>query len=126
MTSNTRWTDVTPGRLATSIAMMSDSLVLAPDGKVLRYDEAEARRARVAPWSALGRDFYRELAWTVGRHAVERIRRFQDQACDADEFSASVDLRSGRQDVDVSLARIDGNTHVTIVQRTAARASSRT
>lgn len=94
---------------------MPGSLVISPEGMVVGYDAAEARRARVSRWQAIGRNFYRDLAWTLGPEVVERIRRFQDQRADADRFTAAVIGRIGRQQLEVVLARVDRNIHVPIV-----------
>lgn len=54
---------------------------LGPDGVVERYNQAEARRAGVQRWRALGRNFFRDLA-----------------GVDADELAAHVrSLRRGQR-----------------------------
>lgn len=101
---------------------MAGTLVIDPTGRVVHYDEAEAQRAHISRWQAIGRDFYRDLAWTLGRDAAERIRRFQAQGAAADRFTTSTDARTGRQELEVRLAQVAGNVEVTVSGAPGSRA----
>lgn len=57
-------------------------------GKVRAYSPGEAARARVSRWRAIGRDFVRDLGWTVGAEAAARIDAFRVRGPARDRFVA--------------------------------------
>lgn len=91
---------------------------LDQDGRVARYNQAEARRARTARWQVMGRDFFRDVAWSLGPDAVQRIQAFHTAGvagAPGEHFHARACSRAGVHDLDVTLARgRDGHTIVIV------------
>ena len=89
-------------------------VLIGRDGRVRRYNQAEARRAGLARWQVIGRDFVRELAWTIGAEAAARIAEFQARKLACDRFAARVNTRAGVAELDVTLSDLGGATAVVI------------
>jgi len=90
-------------------------------GRVRSYQGADRRGARLSTWQVIGRDFFRELGWTVGAEAAERIARFRARGYLGDSFSTRVVTRAGARDLEISLRR--GRDGGTVVQLQYARDS---
>jgi hypothetical protein len=70
---------------------------------------------RLSRWQVTGRDFARELAWSVGAEAARRIADFRARGLDLDRFAARVITRAGADDVEVTLRRLrDGATALSL------------
>src|SRR5688572_13758459 len=75
-------------------------------GRIVHYNEVEARRARLRRWQVIGRDFFRELGWTVGPDAVQRIRAFHAGCAVVPAgFTARVVAHGVEREVAIRLAR---------------------
>jgi hypothetical protein len=83
----------------------------------------EYQGTRLSRWQVTGRDFARELAWSVGAEAAERIARFRARALDLDRFATRVATRAGEDGLEVTLRR--GRDGATIVSLQYARDSIR-
>jgi hypothetical protein len=76
---------------------MTTTIVLDPDGRVIA-----CHGPRLSAWRVIGRDFVRELGWTVGAEAAARIRAF---AGEAERFRARNEVHGRRHDLTVALRR---------------------
>jgi photoactive yellow protein len=88
-------------------------IALDREGRVLRYNLAESRFARLDRAQVLGRDFFRRVAPCTATPAFEgRVRAFFAGAQPVDRFSYLFDFKFGAQDVQVELVRVPANDRV--------------
>lgn len=71
---------------------------------------------RLSRWQVTGRDFARELAWTVGAEAAARIARFRARALDLDRFCTRVVTRAGEAGLEVTLRQGKGGATIVSLQ----------
>jgi photoactive yellow protein len=85
-------------------------ICLDPDGKVLRYNLAEARLARLDRAQVLGKNFFRRIAPCTATPEFEgRVRAFFAATHPVDRFTYLFDFKFGAQHVDVELLRVPAN-----------------
>ncbi len=95
-------------------------ICLDPDGKVLRYNLAEARLARLDRAQVVGHDFFRRIAPCTATPEFEgRVRAFFGSARRVERFPALFDFKFGAQHVEIELVRVPANDCVyLLVNRT--------
>src|SRR5688572_1296363 len=81
----------------------------------------EYQGTRLSRWQVTGRDFARELAWSVGAEAVERIARFRARSLDLDRFATRIATRGRETGAEITLRQ--GKAGATIVSVQYARDS---
>lgn len=75
----------------------------------------EYQGTRLSRWQVSGRDFFRELGWTIGAEASARVARFRARGLDLDRFATRVKTRAGEDCVEITLRRgRDGATCLTV------------
>ena len=88
-------------------------ICLDPDGKVLRYNLAEARLARLDRAQVLGKNFFRRIAPCTATPEFEgRVRAFFSASLPIDRFSYLFDFKFGAQQVEIELVRAPANDRV--------------
>ena len=107
---------------ATQLPTMSDAeldalpfgvICLDPDGKVLRYNLAEARLARLDPAQVVGKNFFRRVAPCTATPEFEgRVRSFFTATKPVDQFGYLFDFKFGAQQVEIELVRVPANDRV--------------
>jgi hypothetical protein len=76
---------------------------------------------RLSRWQVTGREFARELGWSVGAEAAERIARFRARGLDLDRFATRIATRGREAGAEITLRR--GKCGATIVSVQYARDS---
>jgi photoactive yellow protein len=107
---------------AVKVPVMSDAeldalpfgvICLDPDGKVLRYNLAEARLARLDRAQVVGKNFFRRVAPCTATPDFEgRVRAFLVGTQLVDHFSYLFDFKFGAQHVEIELVRVPANDRV--------------
>ncbi len=107
---------------AKGVAFLSDTeldalefgvICLDPDGKVLSYNLAEARMARLDRAQVLGKSFFRRIAPCTATPEFEgRVRAFFRASISVDRFPYLFDFQFGAQQVEIELVRAPGNERV--------------
>lgn len=88
-------------------------ICLDPDGKVLRYNLAEARLARLDRAQVLGKNFFRRIAPCTATPEFEgRVRAFFRGTQLVEHFAYLFDFKFGAQHVEVELVRVPSNDRV--------------
>lgn len=114
---------------AVQVTAMSDAeldalpfgvICLDGEGKVLRYNLAEARLARLDRAQVVGENFFRRVAPCTATPEFEgRVRAFFAATQLLDRFAYLFDFKFGAQQVDIELVRVPGNDRVyLLVNRT--------
>ena len=94
------------------------TITLDGDGRVVEVGLAELRRVGLSAWQVRGRDFQRELAWTVGADAASRIGEFLHGNQPRATLHSEVATRTGLHHLDLTLIR-GGDGGVTVVVESA-------
>jgi photoactive yellow protein len=107
---------------AAQVVTMSDAeldalpfgvICLDPNGKVLRYNLAEARLARLDRAQVVGKNFFRRVAPCTATPDFEgRVRAFFAGNQPLDRFGYLFDFKFGAQKVDIELVRVPANDRV--------------
>jgi photoactive yellow protein len=107
---------------ATRVPSLSDAeldalpfgvIALDPQGKVLTYNLAESRLARLDRAQVLGKNFFRRVAPCTATPEFEgRVRAFFSSAQPLDRFPYLFDFKFGAQQVEVELVRSPANDRV--------------
>ena len=88
-------------------------ICLDPDGKVLLYNLAEARLARLDRAQVLGKNFFRRIAPCTATPEFEgRVRAFFRASLTVDRFPYVFDFKFGAQKVEIELVRAPENDRV--------------
>jgi hypothetical protein len=82
-------------------------ITLDDEGRVLEVGPGELRRVGLSGWQVRGRDFVRELAWTVGDAAAARIGEFLRGDQCLETLGAQVRTRTGVHLLELTLRRCD-------------------
>lgn len=95
-------------------------ICLDPEGKVLRYNLAESRLARLDRAQVLGKNFFRRIAPCTATPEFEgRVRAFFSASLPMDRFPYLFDFKFGAQQVEIELLRAPANDRVyLLVNRT--------
>lgn len=88
-------------------------ICLDPDGKVLRYNLAEARLARLDRARVVGKNFFRRIAPCTATPEFEgRVRAFFAGTQQVDRFTYLFDFKFGAQTVEIETVRVPVNDRV--------------
>jgi photoactive yellow protein len=88
-------------------------ICLDREGRVLRYNLAESRFARLDRAQVLGKSFFRRVAPCTATPAFEgRVRAFFVGEQQVDRFPYLFDFKFGAQEVEVELVRVPANDRV--------------
>ena len=88
-------------------------ICLDPQGKVLRYNLAEARLARLDRAQVVGKSFFRRIAPCTATPEFEgRVRAFFSGTQPVERFGYLFDFKFGAQQVEVELVRVPVNDRV--------------
>lgn len=88
-------------------------ICLDPEGKVLRYNLAEARLARLDRAQVVGKNFFRRIAPCTATPEFEgRVRAFLASTLAVDRFAYLFDFKFGAQQVEIELVRVPANDRV--------------
>ncbi len=88
-------------------------ICLDPEGKVLRYNLAESRLARLDRAQVLGKNFFRRIAPCTATPEFEgRVRAFFSASLPLDRFPYLFDFKFGAQQVEIELVRAPANDRV--------------
>lgn len=83
------------------------------EGRILRYNLAESRFARLDRAQVLGKNFFRRVAPCTATPAFEgRVRAFFSGSQPLDRFPYLFDFKFGAQEVEVELVRVPANDRV--------------
>ncbi len=94
------------------------TITLDGDGRVVDVDPGELSRVGLSGWQVRGRDFLRELAWTVGAAAATRISEFLRGDRPVETLRSRVSTRTGLHQLALTLIR-GGDGGVTVVVEAA-------
>jgi photoactive yellow protein len=88
-------------------------ICLDTDGKVLRYNLAESRLARLDRAQVLGKNFFRRIAPCTATPEFEgRVRAFFTTSQPLERFPYLFDFKFGAQEVEIELVRTPANDRV--------------
>lgn len=88
-------------------------ICLDPEGKVLRYNLAEARLARLDRAQVVGKSFFRRIAPCTATPEFEgRVRAFFAGTQPLERFGYLFDFKFGAQQVEIELVRVPVNDRV--------------
>jgi photoactive yellow protein len=88
-------------------------ICLDPQGKVLRYNLAEARLARLDRAQVVGKNFFRRIAPCTATPEFEgRVRAFFSGTQLVERFGYLFDFKFGAQHVEIELIRVPSNDRV--------------
>lgn len=107
-------------------ALQFGVVCLDPQGKILRYNLAESRLARLDRAQVLGKNFFRRVAPCTATAEFEgRVRAFFSSGAPIDRFPYLFDFKFGAQNVEVELVRAPGNASVYLLINRKTFASAR-
>ncbi len=91
-------------------------ICLDPEGKVLQYNLAESRLARLDRAQVLGKNFFRRIAPCTATPEFEgRVRAFFRASMPVDRFPYLFDFKFGAQKVEIELVRVPANDRVVLL-----------
>ena len=94
-------------------ALQFGVICLDPQGKILRYNLAESRLARLDRAQVLGKNFFKRVAPCTATPEFEgRVRAFFASTAPLERFAYLFDFKFGAQQVEVELVRVADNTSV--------------
>ncbi len=96
-------------------------ITLDGDGRVVQVDAGELSRVGLSGWQVRGRDFRRELAWTVGADAATRIGAFLHGDQPVESLHSEVSTRTGLHHLDLTLIRGDDGGVTVVVEPAPAQ-----